>query len=140
MPTPAPVTSSEVLLPKPSQESMRLVIRLVPKSATLTIDGIAFATGETIAKFSADGKKHVVRAEAVGYVPATFEFTATSDDAVDITLARAPAQVRKLPTPAVKTRAPVVRPAPEHRAPKVDCEQPFSVDARGIKRLRPECF
>ncbi len=72
---------------------------------------------------------------------------AASSSAAPVPSAVVPAPVKPTfelapkPRPAVPVPAPTPKPKPTARPrPKVDCDPPYTIDARGIKRLKPQCL
>ena len=130
-------------------ESQRVVIRFQvdPPDAQLIVDGSLLAGERMEMTLVNDGKLHDLRAEADGYEPLTRTFEASISTTLEINLTRKKGAshraslhvahaASKATAPAV-TQAQALPPPP----PKTNtCDNPFFVDADGIKRVRPGCM
>jgi serine/threonine-protein kinase len=135
-----------------------------PAEAKLFLDDEPLSANPSTKLMLADGKAHVLRAEAPGFAKATSEFSPTQDTTVALNLtpvdhathtsdssssstsnhryvvrAGRPVAVGAPVTAAPVTAAPVTA-APVAAAPaKPDCASPIFLDKDGIRRVRPEC-
>jgi eukaryotic-like serine/threonine-protein kinase len=134
-----------------------VVLKASPGEAKLYLDDQLLASNPTTKLLLADGKAHVLRAEAPGFAKATSEFSPTEDTTIALSLtpverpARtndAPAAPRYVvrsgrpvaaPTPAAPAAAPVTAPPTAAAPAKPDCASPIFLDKDGIRRVRPEC-
>lgn len=142
----APVVAapSAEALPIPEAPTAYVTIQFsaVPLQASLYLDDEPLPSNPTSKVLPADDRIRHLRAEAEGYETVVVEFTAAQGDSIELKLPKV-----ALPEPEPPTRR-VVRPAPRPRAkqpapaptPKPDCAAPFIIDAKGIKRFRPECL
>jgi hypothetical protein len=108
-------------------------LEAAPAEAKLFLDDKPIANPAHLTVPS-DGSAHELRAEAPGRRPEVAKLTYDRDQTRKIALekiAPAPASVTQIvkPTAVPSTTAP----------PKPDCSNPFYIDERGIKTLRPEC-
>jgi serine/threonine-protein kinase len=147
--TGSPVVAPTLQSPPPPGAPARvsITLRASPAQARLFLDGEALPANPTTRLFPADGKTHVLRAEAPGFSDASTEFEPTRDTALELTLAplarvsepsgTSPRRVVRGGRPA----APVTKPTASVAAPspKPDCDSPFFLDKDGIRRVRPEC-
>jgi len=142
-----------------------VALQASPSDAKLYLDDEPLPTNPTTKLLSTDGKAHVLRAEAPGFVNATTEFSPTKDGTVALTLsptdrathsgdssapsahrypvnpARAGRPVAAAPAAAPVAAAPAPAPAaPVAAAPaKPNCDNPIFLDKDGIRRVRAEC-
>jgi eukaryotic-like serine/threonine-protein kinase len=124
-----------------------IALRATPAQAKLYLDGEALPANPTTRLLPADGKTHVLRAEAPGFSDASTEFEPTRDTALELTLAplarvsepsgTSPRRVVRGGRPAAPVGKPTASVA--QPSPKPDCESPFFLDKDGIRRVRPEC-
>jgi serine/threonine-protein kinase len=146
--------------PAPKPE-VRLRLTAYPADAKVYLDDKLVETNPFEAVYSADGSRHVVRAEADGYAPATREVRLHRDAEVILNLQplpaaeaeptapTAPAQGggrrgtggRPQPqggaaTPDAEPPAPAEKPA----AANSDCTPPYYLDERGVKKYKPQCL
>jgi len=143
-----------------------VALQASPAEAKLFLDDEPLPTNPTTKLILADGKAHVLRAEAPGFAKATSEFSPTQNTTVALTLspierathATDAATSRRYPTYPVRAgrpvagapAAPVAAPPPVAAAPaapaptapaaaKPNCDSPIFLDKDGIRRVRPEC-
>jgi serine/threonine-protein kinase len=122
--------------PKPSRA--RVTVTVAPSQARAFFDGQELPANPYSGTYDQDGSKHQVRAEAPGYVPQTVDVVLDHDNSIAIALERE--------KPAARPQRPehggATRPAPSASgpAPQKSCAEPYFVDDKGIKRIRPECF
>ncbi len=132
-----------------------------PSEAKLYLDGDVLPSNPATKLLTVDGKTHVLRAEAPGFIMESTEFTPTQNTSLDLSLAavekdashpsstgtsvrRLPHGVGVRPLPvsaaagptavAAATAAPSVT-----AAAKPNCDNPIFLDKDGIRRVRPEC-
>lgn len=110
-----------------------LRITAMPPSARLFFDGAPMGVNPVTRTASRGPSRHVVRAEAPGYLPREVEVTFEQSTAVTLTLERRALGKASTPAGSSSVAASPTTPA------KPDCSSPFFVDERGIKRIRPEC-
>lgn len=146
----------------PAPERVSVALQASPAEAKLFLDDEPLPANPTTKLLFADGKAHVLRAEAPGFANATSEFSPTKDSTVALTLtsverARAadvsthrymrvgrpvaapgPTPVAAAPTPAAAAPTPVGA-APAAVPAKPNCDSPIFLDKDGIRRVRPEC-
>ncbi|HEY0464509.1 MAG TPA: hypothetical protein VGC79_09885, partial [Polyangiaceae bacterium] len=123
------------------------------------LDDEPLAANPTTKLLFADGKAHVLRAEAPGFARATSEFSPAQDTTVALTLTPVDRAARVVdtsphrymragrpaaaPTPTPAAAAPAAAApaaAPVAAAPaKPNCDSPIFLDKDGIRRVRPEC-
>jgi eukaryotic-like serine/threonine-protein kinase len=146
----------------PAVARVSVALQANPAEAKLYLDDQPLPTNPTTKLLLADGKAHVLRAEAPGFAKATSEFSPTEDGTVAITLTpveravrtndvaptaahrygvRAGRPVALAPTPGAAPGPVTAAPAaPAAAAPaKPDCASPIFLDKDGIRRVRPEC-
>lgn len=143
-----------------------VALQATPAEAKLFLDDEPLPANPTTKLLLADGKAHVLRAEAPGFANATSEFSPTKDSTVALTLTAVggaktndssssssskqhsyirfgrPAAAAAPAPAAPAAAAPVATPAaaPVAAAPaKPDCSNPIFLDKDGIRRVRPEC-
>jgi hypothetical protein len=134
-PTPAPPLS-----PVPD---IGVHLGAAPDRAKLYLDGKLLPANPFVGQLPTDKAPHELRAEANGYVTQSVALwlTGTSDITVNLALEAmsSPAARGK---GAARPRAPRATAAGSgtSKAPApVDCNNPFTIDAAGIRHVRPEC-
>ena len=110
--------------------SIVLQIKAVPTTAQLFLDGQPLPSNPYETRWLADGQRRVVRAEAPGFRPAEKSF----EPSVDVTL------VLELEPNAARIRKPGVSTAKAPPPKKPDCNPPFYLDERGVKKFKPGCI
>ncbi|WP_438007767.1 serine/threonine-protein kinase [Sorangium sp. So ce321] len=159
-PRPAPVGPIEALAdaqaaaPASKQGEISLVVRVSPAEARLFLDGAPLSSGAYQGQLARDGREHVVRAEAPGFLAQEEKITANNDVVVRLALERdarahpgepslvarttpasaaatAPSLVaRTTPASAAAPAPPAVAPAPPPGAPRpgraIDLESPYA--------------
>lgn len=81
-------------------------------------------------------------ATSTSAAPAPSSSAAAIPSAVVPLSAKPAAEVVPKPRPVTPTPAPTPKPKPtaKPRPARVDCDPPYTIDARGIKRLKPQCL
>ncbi|HVJ20105.1 MAG TPA: serine/threonine-protein kinase [Polyangiaceae bacterium] len=127
--------------------TVRVLITAFPAHARVFIDGELTPSNPFSRHFPQDGStKHKVVVEAPDHRSETREVVFAADSDLVITLE--PVAPAKAPTPPATTasepksvsrgtRRPVADPG---EAPRADCELPYFVDARGVKKYKPQCL
>jgi eukaryotic-like serine/threonine-protein kinase len=160
----APKTAAPALAPAAAATRVSVALQASPSEAKLYLDNEALPANPTTKLLLADGKAHVLRAEAAGFANATSEFSPTKDTTVVLTLApvdratrssdSSSSSSRRYPVYPVRAGRPVagapaagaaVAAAPAPATPltaapaKPNCDNPIFLDKDGIRRVRPEC-
>lgn len=155
--TPAPAAVAPATTPAPVEPSAPLIAPLVmgelrvrasPEKAALFLDDQPLPSNPYTGSLPVDGVEHVIRAEAPEHTTVSRRFVMKQDFEMALVLDR-----EKLgPTAAPRRRAvqaAPVAPAPATRKASVptaatpggaNCQNPFFIDQRGIKRVLPECM
>ncbi|AUX39238.1 protein kinase [Sorangium cellulosum] len=83
-----PVAATATAEPPPKQEEafISLVVRVSPVDAKLSLDGSPVSTGAYEGRLARDGRAHVVRAEAPGFVAQEETITANNDLVLSLAL------------------------------------------------------
>jgi serine/threonine protein kinase len=124
--------------------SVNVSIQARPDTATITLDGAPVPNPYT-AERAWDGESHRVRVSAPGFLPEEAEVRFDAD--VRMFRALSPAPAAEVAPPSVVT--PALRPHPSPRpvaaasssgGSLATCDPPFFLDARGIKKFKPECL
>jgi serine/threonine-protein kinase len=138
-PKPPPVATAppSAIAPVPDGK-VDLRVDVTPASAAVFLDGKPIPSNPWSDRVPRDPARHVVRAEAPGYV--TRELSVTFDQAANLVLA-----LEREPPPPAASSAPSpphggAKPHPQAAPKTPDCAQPFYVDERGIKKVKPECM
>ncbi|WP_434045246.1 MULTISPECIES: serine/threonine protein kinase [Sorangium] len=102
---PSPGQETEPL--SSQREAIELVVRVSPVDAKLSVDGAQVSIGPYAGRLVRDGREHVVRAEAPGFLAREEKITASNDLFLSLSLERAPEPRpgERLPIP---RRAPVI--------------------------------
>ncbi len=137
----APTPTTPSAAPPATADSVDMTLTAVPADARLYLDDSALQSNPFHAKMPRDGVMHRVRAEAAGYVAQSTGILLDRDAAIVLTLERGHARdqaggvhggagtgARPAATPTVAA------------APRPDCNPPFTIDERGIKKFKPECL
>jgi serine/threonine protein kinase len=137
---------------------IQLYVSVVPRSATVTVDGKPLVTNPGVLSVPVDALEHQIRATADNHVTMVKSIRFDRDIALELALEEIPppATTASAPTaassPRNQSRPPVrhvrrtrSRPAPRavepDRSPKAtNCDPPFYLDREGIKVYRPECL
>ena len=154
-PAPAAEPAAAAAVPRVS-----VALQASPAEAKLYLDNELLPANPTTKLLAADGKAHVLRAEAPGFANATTEFSPTQATTIDLALTsldkpeksngnsgsnssnvRRPSYVgRPVAGPSPAAAAPVAPAAAPATTPaKPDCSSPIFLDKDGIRRVRPEC-
>lgn len=121
-----------------------------PPTATLSLDGVA-VSNPYVAERAWDGEQHRLRVSAPGYLPEETDVHFDADVRMLRALSPAPAPSSNAPVPAPVVAASSVHPHAGVRpsassAPALpsaasrSCDPPYFLDARGIKKFKPECL
>jgi len=114
-----------------------------PDRAKLYLDGKLLPTNPFIGQLPTDKAPHELRGEADGYVTQSVALwlTGSSDIKVDLALeAVSPAVSRGRNTAHLRApRAPASVGAASKGPAPANCDSPFTIDAAGIRHVRPEC-
>jgi hypothetical protein len=103
-----------------------------PQSAHISLDGKPLDGNPHTSTMPEDGKAHRVRVTAEGYLPLEQEFRLEHDIDEVFRLQTAPTAESAAP-PAASRRAA----SPNSEG---DCDPPYIIDDRGIKRFKVECM
>jgi hypothetical protein len=125
---------------KVAARQIRLSIDASPSGAQLYLDDKRLETNPYVGTVGADGASHKIRAVAQGFDTETR--TVTLDKDVDVKLSLARPKVGK-PAPAPHAAATHEAHATAPAAPAAagaNCNPPFTLDADGIRRFKPECL
>ncbi|WP_437610414.1 serine/threonine-protein kinase [Sorangium sp. So ce834] len=112
----APPADAPPPQPPPPEEEVRLVVRVSPAEARLFLDGAPLSRGDYQGQLVKDGREHVVRAEAPGFLAQEETITAKSDLVVKLALERDPGAPRGKPAPIARS-TPAIAPAPAATPP-----------------------
>ncbi|MDC0680426.1 serine/threonine protein kinase [Sorangium atrum] len=120
----AQVAAPPAMEPSPTQEEdIRLVVRVSPVDAKVSIDGSPTSSGAYEGRLARDGRVHVIRVEAPGFIAQEETITASNDLFLSLALKSAPeAQPGRLApigrgAPAGAAAAPPASAAPPSSAP-----------------------
>jgi len=133
-----------------TERSAVITFAATPPGAKLVLDGELLEGTTAIRRFPIDGRVHRLDVTADGHFPVVREFTVDKDAPIEVALRKIesgtpPAAPKpELTTSPRKSAPPARRPAvggkPEPQKPAApDCSQPFLLDAKGVRRVRPEC-
>jgi len=145
-PSPAPVAATKPppTPPTPSADADTVTVHFVasPPNAQLFMDGVLLPSNPYDGKSKTDSKPHELRAEAAGFDTKTVEFSLAGPADASLSLEASSKSSSKAGKHAVGSMRPLpVLPHPTTAKPDApNCASPFSVDANGIRRVRPECM
>ncbi len=130
--------------------TVQLRVTAFPATAKIFLDNQLLPSNPFAQGVPRDGKKHVLRFEASGHEIAEREISLDNDNDLVVVLEQSGSGTSSAPkstATAAPTRKPVAntgRIAPATKAPpparKSNCDPPFTVDDRGVKRYKPECL
>jgi tRNA A-37 threonylcarbamoyl transferase component Bud32 len=130
---------------KPAGGQVRAHIEVSPPSAQIYMDDKPLESNPYTGYLDATVGAYVIRAEAEGFEPQSSVVTA--DREVDLKLSLRPLKANEPPPPArTATARRESRPAPAATtastapAPAKNCNPPYTLDADGIHRFKPECL
>jgi len=132
------VSSGERAAATPPLASALLRVTAFPAAARVLIDGRD--TGENpCAREVRAGTEVSLRVEAPGHLPIERSLRVTRDQELVLSLQASPPTATALASvrPPVPVRAPTPAPPPIATA---DCTPPYYLDARGVKKFKPECL
>jgi len=138
--------SVEIQANGPNLQRIVIKFHVVPPETQLIVDGSLLAGERMEMTMVKDGKLHDLRADADGYETLTRKFEASSSTTLDISLTRKKGAAHRAlqhvaHASTVTAPAATEAQAPLPSPPKTNtCENPFFVDADGIKRVRPGCM
>ncbi len=146
-PNPAPAAPAPVAAP-PEVKDVQVRITAFPATATVFVDGKPVAGNPYSETRPIDGQPHTIRAEAEGHIARSETVTFDADRDIVLVLQQAPKpepepepEAKAKPPEPVKVprvrRAPPPAPKP---APRPNCNPPYTVDSRGVKKFKPECI
>jgi len=115
----------------------RVTFRIDPPNASVVVDGTMLPIGTESTSLPTNSKEHRVVVEAQDYIPQNLVFVADTDQTITLTLQRQAAAPKSdtVRRPQKVQATPGVAPA----AAK-PCDNPFFLDAQGIKKVKPGCF
>lgn len=129
-----PEASRPTLEPAPPA-SVRLRITAFPSVVRVLLDDRPLPTNPFEKTWAADGSEHVIRAEAPGYVAVERTIRANQDVDLVLELRQEP---RRTPGSGTTTSTPAT--ATAVTPPKPDCNPPYYLDERGVKKFKPGCI
>lgn len=142
-PNHAPVVATPPKPQKPIEQTQAAIrLAVVPDDARLTLDGKPLPANTTEVSLPVSGDNHTLIGEARDYETQTLVFKVSGDERLLLELKptargkRSPAPGHRVAAPAAIAPAPVAAPPPTPAA----CDNPFYVDAQGIKRVRAGCL
>jgi serine/threonine-protein kinase len=134
-------------LAAPAKRSVSVSIEARPTSALINIDGVAVPNPYS-AERAWDGESHRVRVSAPGFLSEETDVRFDADVRMFRALSPVPlAAVSESGAPATASSAPARLHGAVHAAPPAEsavppgfCDPPYFLDARGIKKFKPECI
>jgi serine/threonine protein kinase len=136
---PAAAPARETPSPAPRPEDVLLRVTAFPSTAKIGLDGETLTGNPCTEKLAYDERLHVLRVEAPGHVPVERKLRLTTDIELLLTLKASPPP-RALESAHPQPQPPVVpQPMPRPIA-TASCTPPYFIDARGVKKYKPECL
>jgi hypothetical protein len=136
-----PAASAAPVAPASELQEVRLSVRVRPSGATLYLDSQQLGTSPYEGMLPAETGRKVIRAEAAGFKTATREVTLDRDiDLVLVLEKEADEQAGDTPSHVAPAARHVGAPAPQPKPAGPNCNPPFYVDERGVKKYKPECL
>jgi serine/threonine-protein kinase len=147
-PEPSPAPAAPTAPAAPAQVQVR--ITAFPATSKLYLDGQMLPSNPYFRQYPKDAKKQLhVEVRADGHVSETRDVPLDQNAEIVVTLSPLPkaAEQPAAPAPTVtigktpRTTRPTTTPSTTTAAPpKANCDPPFVIDERGMKRYKPECF
>lgn len=149
---PSPALSSSQT-PLSTASDVALSISVTPRTASVSIDGVAFATGNAIKRF-APNTEHTIRVSCDGYSSVERRVTLNADTSMAIVLNELPSPSANLPVAEETTEKRPKASANHHPPPALpktvqavktaapageNCSPPYYF-VGGIKKFKPECI
>jgi serine/threonine-protein kinase len=124
--------------PPPEPTSVRFRVTAFPGAAKIYLDDALLPSNPHSQDVPRDAKKHTLRFEADGHGTEQREIAFDRDSEIVVMLQQLPQK----PAPVESTKPTVKRPPVGSivKPKKPGCDPPFTVDAKGIKRYKPECY
>ncbi len=133
-------------------ERVEIRFAVSPENARLFLDDELLEEGTVVKVLATDGARHTLRAEAPGYETRRLEFVPSADATLELELPKVVDKEKTSPDQRTQSAAraprrhsagpaapPASNPTSPPASPRVDCSNPFFLDADGIKRIRAEC-
>ncbi len=140
------VPSASSLGTPPARRSVNVSIEARPDSANITLDGVPVSNPYT-AERAWDGGNHRVRVTAPGFLPEESGVRFDADVRMFRALSPAPsgapaasAVASSHPHPGAHAAASAPSPPSPPSLARGSCDPPYFLDARGIKKFKPECL
>lgn len=137
-------SGSEVASPAPRATSVSLRLTAFPGSAKIYLDGELLPSNPVSKALPRGTSSHKLRIEAPGFETEERELTAERDAEIVVSLRELPKPVVSAePSASAQKKAPAQSTKPRTqpvKKPAASCDPPFVVDARGVKRYKPECL
>jgi serine/threonine protein kinase len=132
---PAPVSAA------PALTGVTLRLTAFPRGAKIYLDGEVQPSNPFTKTVDKDTTTHTLRFEAPGFEPEERQVTFQQDTEIVVTLRETPAPAVSASSAPEKKAPTTVKPRPVTKKPAASsCDPPFVVDARGVKRYKPECL
>jgi serine/threonine-protein kinase len=131
---PAPKPAEPAVVPaKTAPQTISLKLSSKPDTAQIFVDDRLVPGNPATLGVTADGSRHTVRVEAPGFAVRREEVVYDRNQTLLLTLEELPRAPSAAPAPA--------KPKPAHvTQKKPKCDPPYVIDARGVKRFKPECL
>jgi serine/threonine-protein kinase len=140
-PSPAPPGSGTTAK---AAETIEVRIRAAPSSAVISIDGVPAPKNPALLFVDPDDSLHEVRANAEGYEEAVESVRFDRNRTLVLRLSKhvaspVPSALASSAPGAMAPKAPKAHERERARPVPNDCDPPFTIDERGIKRFKPSC-
>jgi serine/threonine-protein kinase len=128
--------------PAPASTQVTLRLTAFPGSAKIYLDGELMPSNPLNKAFHKDEQQHTLRFEAPGHDTEERKLTFEQDSEIVVSLRETPKPVVSAPSATAEKKPSngASKPRPVVKKPSVSCDPPFVVDARGVKRYKPECL
>jgi serine/threonine protein kinase len=117
-------------------ETVQLRVSVLPTSAQLYVDDKPVEGNPYASSFRRGPDAHTIRAEAPGYATATRSITYADNTSIELALEALPS--KPSPHRAAKRESAEVKADKPATAP--NCDVPFYLDERGIRKIKRECL
>jgi serine/threonine-protein kinase len=119
---------------------VNLRISASPASAVILIDGKSIAGNPASISVEGDGSSHTVTVQAADHKPRLLSIVYDRDQDVVVALEQAAAATNATPKASHQPRLSPLPPASSPVIPPKDCDPPYYMDERGIKRFKSGCI
>jgi hypothetical protein len=131
---PATSVSSE------QKKDVMLRVTAFPLSAEIRLDGKPLSGNPYLGPVPLDDNEHQIEARADGHETQSTTVKFERDVDVVVTLEKEKSTAPRRRYIPRRAPAPAPKPAPQNKPASADCDPPFYLDSRGVKKYKPGCL